>query len=501
MKTERVGGSFRTATLIALVILSFMLMMGFTAEDASAASINVRIDGTVIDFDADPIVENDTILVPIATINNHLGGTSTWTQSTQTATITNGSITVELKLGSETAKVNGVERQLLVAPKAVVVDDYGGGRIMVPLRFVAESFHYDVKWDQSSYMADILTQGAGIQTPQTATISATQIQTGQTYNGVAGYTLVSIIANQSLQAGNYNGTKLTGSYTYNIEGVDYTGSYRYYIDFPSYARGSQTADKIVSSDTSNVAAVRSGITNGAVRIVCDLKSNLTPEISYSADGTTMILAFAEASSDSPATPSVPAAGYNPYADGKLVVCIDPGHGATTGGKRSPDSTLMEWEFNRDVAYRLKALLEARGVTCVMTVAQDDQTDPSLASRVQVANSAGNIDLFVSIHANAFGNGWTTANGWEIYVYKKGGVAEVAANSIEEAMKNANLLKDRGVKTANFYVIKNTDMPAVLIEHGFYTNQAECERLKDSGFRDQLAQADLTGIMNFFSLYQ
>lgn len=183
-------------------------------------------------------------------------------------------------------------------------------------------------------------------------------------------------------------------------------------------------------------------------------------------------------------------------------CASTGHGVTTGGKRSPDESLREYEFNRDVAYRLKALLEAQGVTCIMTVAKEDQTDPSLATRVQIANSAGNVDLFVSIHANAFGTDWNSANGWEVYTYKTGGDAEKAAKAVEAATKASSAgLKNRGCKTANFYVLKNTTMPAILIEHGFYTNKEECEKLKSSSFRDTLAQADATGIMNFFAQYK
>ena len=112
----------------------------------------------------------------------------------------------------------------------------------------------------------------------------------------------------------------------------------------------------------------------------------------------------------------------------------------------------------------------------MTVAQDDQTDPSLATRVAIANNAGNVDLFVSIHANAFGDGWNSANGWEVYTYQSGGIAEMAAKAVEQATIDSGAgLKNRGCKTANFYVIKNTTMPAILIEHGFYTNLEECEK--------------------------
>lgn len=284
--------------------------------------------------------------------------------------------------------------------------------------------------------------------------------------------------------------------------------YRWYVDIASSSLGSGVSDQSLSVSNSYLSKVRTGVNDGAVRIVCDLKAKISPEISYSSDGKTMTVAFPETYTETE-TPSIPpdnsggnTSGYDPYADGKLVVCIDPGHGKTTGGKRSPDESLMEYEFNRDVAYRLKALLEAQGVTCIMTVAKDDQTDPSLATRVQIANSAGNVDLFVSIHANAFGTDWNSANGWEIYTYQTGGVAEQAAKAIEAATNASGAgLKDRGCKTANFYVIKNTYMPAVLIEHGFYTNKEECEKLKSSSFRDILAQADATGIMNFFAQYR
>lgn len=292
------------------------------------------------------------------------------------------------------------------------------------------------------------------------------------------------------------------------------GSYKYYIDFPSAGLGSgASTQKTLSVDKSYVTAVRTGINDGFIRVVCDLKANVKPEISYSSDGKTMILAFPETNTTVTPTPDptpdptdpTPDPGntsYDPYADGKLVVCIDPGHGQTTGGKRSPDGSLREYEFNRDVAYRLKALLEAQGVTCIMTVSKNDTTDPSLATRVAIANNAGNVDLFVSIHANAFGSDWNSANGWEVYSYKTGGIAEQAAKAVEAATKNSSAgLKNRGCKTANFYVIKNTTMPAILIEHGFYTNQEECAKLKSSSFRDILAQADATGIMNFFKSFK
>lgn len=183
---------------------------------------------------------------------------------------------------------------------------------------------------------------------------------------------------------------------------------------------------------------------------------------------------------------------------KVKICLDAGHSAQTKGKRSPDSSLMEYEFNRDVGRRLRDILVRHGVEVIETVTDDD-TDVSLAERCNIANK-NNVDYFVSIHANADGTGynWTSARGWEIYVVGKGGKAEKLAKSIQESSRELGL-KDRGVKVANFQVLRDTNMPAVLIEHGFYTNKEECELLKTDEFRQKCAEVDARGILSYLGI--
>jgi N-acetylmuramoyl-L-alanine amidase len=173
-----------------------------------------------------------------------------------------------------------------------------------------------------------------------------------------------------------------------------------------------------------------------------------------------------------------------------TVCLDYGHGKSTAGKRSPDGTLLEYEFNRDVGRRLKAILERHNVKVIETV--EDDTDLALSSRCGVANFY-ECDYFVSIHANAHKEEWTDASGWEIYIIAKGGQAEELAKRIHKYSKELGL-KDRGIKVANFQVLRDTEMPAVLIEHGFYTNKEECEKLKSDSFRQKCAECDSKGIL-------
>ena len=96
-----------------------------------------------------------------------------------------------------------------------------------------------------------------------------------------------------------------------------------------------------------------------------------------------------------------------------LVCIDPGHAKNTAGKRSFDGTLREYEFNRDVAKRLKSHLERHGIKTMYSCNPESPVDASTYSRCKAANEA-KADIFVSVHANAYGSVWNDANGWEVY---------------------------------------------------------------------------------------
>lgn len=184
---------------------------------------------------------------------------------------------------------------------------------------------------------------------------------------------------------------------------------------------------------------------------------------------------------------------------KMKVCLDEGHGKSTSGKRSPDGSLLEYEFNRDVGRRLKTILEQHGVEVIETATDD--TDVSLSQRCKIANN-NKVDYFVSIHANAEDlrvGAWGFVNGFEVHIIGKGGKAERLANAIQKIAPSYLGLKDRGVKVSNFQVLRDTNMPAVLIEHGFYTNKEECEKLKNDTFRQKCAEVDAQGILTFLGI--
>lgn len=181
----------------------------------------------------------------------------------------------------------------------------------------------------------------------------------------------------------------------------------------------------------------------------------------------------------------------------MKIMLDAGHGYNTPGKRSPDG-MREYEFNRSVANYAKDLLEEyEGVTVYF--AHSDQRDVSLQERTDKANML-NVDCYVSIHANAYGTGWNSATGIETFVYTtRPPEAFQLAQKVQKELVIATGLRDRGVKTANFHVLRETKMTAILIECGFMTNREDMRQLRTDVYRETCAEAIVKGIATQYKL--
>lgn len=177
-----------------------------------------------------------------------------------------------------------------------------------------------------------------------------------------------------------------------------------------------------------------------------------------------------------------------------TIILDAAHGPNTPGKRSPDGRLLEFHFSSEVAELLKHYLLLEGIDVFCT--HENGRDVPLSERASLANRL-NADAFVSIHANAYGTGWNEANGIETYKYPQTGKqTTLLAELIHRSMLSACERKDRGVKTANFAVLRETKMPAVLVECGFMTNREELGLLLSKAYRVQCARAMCFGILSW-----
>lgn len=185
------------------------------------------------------------------------------------------------------------------------------------------------------------------------------------------------------------------------------------------------------------------------------------------------------------------------------IAIDDGHGMETAGKRTPSfsdgSVMRENEYNAAVAQFLEVMLRRCGFQ-VLLVAPEKEDTP-LSVRVKRANDA-RADAYISIHANAVGsNGWNQANGIESWVYSKSDAKGKAfARTVHQALVTALGRKDRGVKESDMlYVLKQTKMPAVLVEGGFMTNLEEANLLRNTEYRKLCAEGICKGICDFFDV--
>lgn len=182
----------------------------------------------------------------------------------------------------------------------------------------------------------------------------------------------------------------------------------------------------------------------------------------------------------------------------MKIMLDAGHGYSTPGKRSPDG-MREYEFTRSVATHARSLLNGyKNVTVYF--AHSDQEDVPLQERTNKANSL-KVDAYVSIHANAFGSGgWTSAEGIETFVYLSRPKDSLQlAQKIQRNLIVSTGLVDRGVKTADFHVLRETNMDAVLIEAGFITNRDEIKLLRSETYRKAVAEAIVKALADQYSL--
>ena len=179
---------------------------------------------------------------------------------------------------------------------------------------------------------------------------------------------------------------------------------------------------------------------------------------------------------------------NVKAAAKFKVVLDSGHGGTDPGAVGPAGT-QEKVIAIAIAIKIRNILLKNGVDVVYTRVTNEQTI-SLQERCDTSNNA-KPNYFVSIHANGFSS--PSASGIETYSTGSASGAKLAQAVQTELIKATGRL-DRGIKTAGYYVLNNTDATAILVETSFITNPTEEALLKSATYQTTLAKAISTGIL-------
>ncbi len=446
----------------------------YRPKEISPASI--VCDGVPLESDIPAYITNGRTMVPVRLISETLGATVEWIGATRQVLITLDGREILLTIGSATAIVDGEETELYDGIPAVIAYDGLTKRTMVPLRFVAEQLGASAEWDGET--RSVVITPAGSDTSQILSVTA---------DGGA----VAIVCE--------------GECTPSV--FTLTDPNRIVIDFPGGVLDASVPARIdVGSE--QISAVRinqydrgyDGYTRVA-RVVIDLAegaafTDLT--VSSLTDGSLTVTPAAADGTTEPEAPEDPDAAApgdetqtapeEPAA--APVVVLDAGHGGSDPGTQAEG--LDEKDLNLAVTQMVAALLEQQGITVVCTRTEDVYV--TLADRAALANAV-EADIFVSIHTNASSTS-TAFHGIETYHLPDAQAARQLASAVHASVLEATGANDHNVRTANYYVLRETDMPAILVEMGYVTNAAELAQLLQPEYRAQLAQGIAAGILAY-----
>jgi N-acetylmuramoyl-L-alanine amidase len=173
-----------------------------------------------------------------------------------------------------------------------------------------------------------------------------------------------------------------------------------------------------------------------------------------------------------------------------IICVDAGHGGHSTGAKGLEN--MEKDICLKMCQALQRELKERGATVVMT--RSDDSYVGLDERCDIANRS-NADLFISIHLNSTPTR-NSASGTETYWHTSGSftLAQILHRRVNEAVGR----EDRGIRNRGFYVIRNTNMPSVLLEIAFINNESDEHLLASQDLQQGLAEQLADGVVEYFN---
>lgn len=203
-------------------------------------------------------------------------------------------------------------------------------------------------------------------------------------------------------------------------------------------------------------------------------------------------------------PTAPAASD---ALSSLTVALDPGHGGYDGGARAHDSGVWEKELTLQIAEAVEQALTERGAAVVLSRTEDiclsedgsgkARKRADLQKRLDIAEEA-NADVFLSIHLNEYRD--RSESGPQVFYQRGADAGRLLAGALQEAF--VQTLKPAKVRAANagdYYVLRNTTLPAVLVECGFLSNAEEEKKLLDAAYQGLIGHAVADGLESWLEL--
>lgn len=187
---------------------------------------------------------------------------------------------------------------------------------------------------------------------------------------------------------------------------------------------------------------------------------------------------------------------------ELVVIIDPGHGGADPGKVAVND-IVEKDINLIIAGKLKVLLEAQGIEVLMTREDDEMLSKEesknkkledMKERVKLINEAL-PELVISIHQNSYSD--ENVSGAQVFYHEASVEGKAAAEIMQKAFLELDTDNHRQAKgNTDYYLLKHTEVPVIIVECGFLSNPQEAELLKGEAYQGRLAEVMSKGIVTY-----
>lgn len=469
---------------------------------------SLYVNGNEINAPMEPIIFNDHALVPVREIFEECGATVDYEGKTQCVEIEYNGSNIKMYINDNYAYINGEKERIPdnVVPK--LINKPGGEtKTMVPVRFISETVGMEVEFDGDRGRIDIISDEAAVPTEEP--VSEPTPEPVQESAHVTGIDYV-MTSETEISITVKCDTAVNGRYSH----FTLTDPERVVIDFAgmSFSDGEGT----INIGTPGFSEIRTGSNSERARIVLDVNGLTGYNVTETAADTVVINVETEAAEESAADTGASDSGESSTIvggtvsdayktgivaataeDSAKVIMLDAGHGGEDPGAigNLDGEYINEKDLTLAITYKVKDILESNGYTTSMTRTGD--TLPSLTERPAQANEEG-CALFVSIHINSAAA--TEANGTEVYWADEnngdeyGITSKEFAENVLESMLKYTGANDRGVKMTNWAVTRRSEMPAILIEVGFISNDAELRAMCSDEYQNKVAKGIAEGII-------
>ncbi|GAA4861279.1 hypothetical protein GCM10023310_45860 [Paenibacillus vulneris] len=529
-------------TLMSFLLVSLLVfpMMAF----AAVPKIQLYLNGKQLAAEVAPQIVKDNTIVPVRIIAESTGAKVQWDGKNRKVTVDKSGTNIQLFIDKQDALVNNKSFKLETAP--MIID----GNTMLPLRFVSEQLGVKVTWDELTRSVFLFQTDEDVKEVVSSPVEGGETKSDSGAVAAPGDSSKQPIVNgkPSNEPGDKPAAKPGDKASEGDASKDKPSDKDKNIGASTGKETAASSDKTGSSGSQETGQAKPGEkakepvttvrsitlqgdqfvvkTSGAEsqpnvtrmsnpnQIVIDIPySQLDPSLKLNEKGEGTIkgnennvsqvryLLFSKESSivriiidlskkvdfklSSAKTPNQLTWTLS-QAKEKYKVVIDPGHGGKDTGAVSV-AKRHEKDFVLSLSKKVNKLLEKESkIEPVMT--REDDTFVELADRVSFANEM-KADLFVAIHANSAGK--ESVAGTETYYYTEQSLP--FAKIMHEQLLKSTQFPDRKVKQNNFYVVKNTTMPSLLLEIGFLTNRSEEAAMFQEEFQDQVAASIVAAI--------